>query len=125
MRKTRVDHLLAGTMLALIVATPTLVVAAPDRVESAVPLPPSLNGQPLRHREAAPVPPPPVGYTPPAAIAQEPRAQEPDMSNAATDKQLAAGDAQITDRLREMIAAKHLERRIERAPERKAIETFY
>jgi hypothetical protein len=104
MRKTRVDHLLAGTMLALIVVTPTLSIAAPDRVESAVPLPPSLNGQAPRHREAAPVPPPPVGYTPPAAIAPEPRAQEPraqvpaaaqepDTSNAAIDKQLAAGDA--------------------------------
>jgi murein L,D-transpeptidase YcbB/YkuD len=135
MRKTRAGRLLAGTALALIVATPTLSIAASDRVESAVPLPPSLNGQASRHREAAPLPPPPVGYTPPSTIAQEskqePRAQapvaaqEPDTSFASTDKQLAAGDAQITDKLREIIAGKQLERRIDRAPERKAIETFY
>ena len=131
MRKTLVDRLLAGTVLALIAATPTQSIAAPDRIESAVPLPPSLNGQPLRQREAAPVPPPPAGYTLPSAITPEPRvqvpaaAQETDTSNATTDKQLAASDAQITDKLREIIAGKQLERRIERVPERKAVETFY
>jgi L,D-transpeptidase YcbB len=136
MRKSSVDRLLAGTMLALISATPTMSIAAPDRLESAMPLPPQINGQAPRHRDAAPLPPPPTGYTPPSAIVQEPRAQEPraqapapaqepEASYAATDKQLAANDAQITNSLRDMIAGKMLERRVERAPERKAIETYY
>ncbi len=34
MRKNRFDRLLAGTVLALIVAAPTFAIAAPDRVES-------------------------------------------------------------------------------------------
>jgi L,D-transpeptidase YcbB len=137
MRKTSVDRLLAGTMLTLIAAAaPTISIAAPDRLESAMPMPPQINGQAPRHRDAAPLPPPPAGYAPPSAIAQEPRAQEPraqapaaaqepDSSFASTDKQLAASDAQITNSLRDMITGKQLERRIERAPERKAIETYY
>jgi hypothetical protein len=40
-----VGRLLAGTVLALIVAAPTLSISAPERVQSARPLPPSLNGQ--------------------------------------------------------------------------------
>ncbi|MSO67916.1 MAG: hypothetical protein EXQ82_08940 [Pseudolabrys sp.] len=75
MRKERFESLLAGTMLALIVATPTLSVAAPDRLESARPLPPSLNGQPLRRREVAPVPPPPLLQR--VIPVPEPRAQTP------------------------------------------------
>jgi len=146
MRKRQFDRLLAGTVLALTIAAPALSIAAPDRIESARPLPPSLNGQPLRHREAAPVPPPPTGYTPPAALAPEqaraqalpeqPRAQalpeparEPDTSSGVIkntfDKPLAAGDAQITDKLRALIASKQFEKTVDRAPERKAIETFY
>src|ERR1019366_6099256 len=136
MRKSQIDRLLAGTMLALIVAAPTVSVAAPDRVESVMPLPPSLNGHTPRHREAAPVPPPPVGYTPPAATATEPRAQAPAAPrdsdtgnnfniNGALDKVFAASDTQINDKLRDVITSKQFEKRIERAPERKAIETFY
>jgi L,D-transpeptidase YcbB len=136
MRKSQIDRLLAGTMLALIVAAPTVSVAAPDRVESVMPLPPSLNGHTPRHREAAPVPPPPVGYTPPAATAAEPRAQAPAAPrdsdtgnnfniNGALDKVFAASDTQINDKLRDVITSKQFEKRIERAPERKAIETFY
>lgn len=56
MRKERFDRLLAGTMLALIVTAPTLSTAASDRVESVRPLPPSLSGRPLRHRDAVPPP---------------------------------------------------------------------
>ncbi|HEY4980376.1 MAG TPA: hypothetical protein VII24_00200 [Pseudolabrys sp.] len=107
MRKRQFDRLLASTVLALTVVAPTLSVAAPDRVESARPLPPSLNGQTPRHREAAPMPPPAL----PAATAPEPRAQAPAEprgsdtgSNfnikSALDKLLAASDAQITDKLR-------------------------
>jgi murein L,D-transpeptidase YcbB/YkuD len=141
MRKERLERLLAGTVLALIVATPSI--AAPDRVESARPLPPSLNGQPLRHRDAAPAVPPPMQRvidmpeTPRAQalpVAPEPRAQAPAVAPEpapiaaeppiATDRPLAAGDAQITDKLRAIVAGK-LDRQIEREPERKAIEKFY
>jgi murein L,D-transpeptidase YcbB/YkuD len=140
MRKERFDRFLAGTMLALIVATPTIALSAPDRVESVRPLPPSLNGMTHRRRDAAPVPPPPANYTPPAYVpappAPEPRAQAPveppreTVVNEAPapsqlDKSLAAGDAQITDKLRDLVTSKQMDRRIDRAPERKAIETFY
>jgi murein L,D-transpeptidase YcbB/YkuD len=144
MRKERFDRLLAGTMLALIVTTPTLSTAAPDRVESIRPLPPSLNGRPLRHRDAAPtqqqqqqqqqriIPVPEPRAEAPAApepVAQAPAPREPDAAIAdiksALDKPLAAGDAAVTERLREFITSKQIEKRIERAPERKAIETFY
>ena len=61
MRTARFGHLLAGTVLALIVAAPTLSISAPDRVESVRPPPPTLNGQRIyRHRNhrrrAAPLP---------------------------------------------------------------------
>jgi L,D-transpeptidase YcbB len=129
----RYGRLLAGSVLALIVAAPVTAGAGP-RVESAVPLPPSLNGQrPMRHREAAPEPPPPP---PPAAEAPAPpadaRAQEPPPRvdsgfdiKGTLDKLLAASDAQITDKLRGLVASKHLDRRIERAPDRQALESFY
>ena len=65
MRKQSFERLLAGTMLAAIVATPAISIAAPDRLQSVGPMPPSLNSQAPRRREAAPVP-PPTGYTPPA-----------------------------------------------------------
>ncbi len=41
------------------------------------------------------------------------------------DKQLAASDAVITDKLREIVTGKQVEKRVDRAPERKAIETLY
>lgn len=123
-------------MLTAMVAAPTFVFAAPDRVESVRPPPPSLNGQTPRPREAAPVPPPPVGYAPPAVIAPEPRAQTPaapqqsdNGSNSAVtgtfDKVFASSDTQIVDRLREIVTGKQFEKRIAGAPERKAIETSY
>jgi len=139
MRKERLERLLAGTMLALIVTAPA--VAAPDRIETTRPLPPSLNDQPYRRREAPPLPPPParmISIPEPKAqapVAVEPVVQapvasrEPDNTAAdiksPLDKQLAAGDAAITERLRELATPKHLDKRIERAPERKAIESFY
>jgi L,D-transpeptidase YcbB len=121
MRKNQFDNLLAGSLLALTVAAPTLSIAAPDRVESAVPLPPSLNSQMPRQRDAAPLP-PLAPEAQPAAAAPAP--QIPDTASA-PDRMLAAGDALITDRLRETITGKQLERRVDRAPERKAIETSY
>jgi murein L,D-transpeptidase YcbB/YkuD len=137
MRKDRVDRLLAGTMLALIVAAPALAIAAPW-IESVVPPPPSINGQPLRHRDAAPVPPPapPPAAAPPVAtpepMAQAPAPAAPRDAGAGSldikgtlDKLFAASDAQITEKLREIATSKQIEKRVERAPERKAIETFY
>ena len=124
MRKNKFDRLLAGTMLAAIVAAPTFALAAPDRVESVRPLPPSLNGQPLRHREAAPVPPP----AQPIASAPEPRNSDGSENvniKGALDKAFAASDTQIIDKLREIITGKQLEKRTAGAPERKAIEASY
>ena len=143
----RFDRLLAGTALALIVAAPGVAPAAP-RVETVRPLPPSLNGQPLRHREAPPVPPPAMNSTEPRTIsvpeprvqAPEPRAQVPAPApreeaardedkgfdvRAALDKVLGASDAQITEKLRATITAKQLDGSIAQANERKAIEDFY
>jgi L,D-transpeptidase YcbB len=135
----RYGRLLAGTMLALIVAAPLSAGAAP-RVESVVPLPPSLNGQrSMRHREAAPVPPPPPPVAqapaPPAPPADKRSAQQPppppqkadsgiDLKGT-LDKLLAASDGQITDKLRAIVASKQLDRSIERAPDRQAIESYY
>jgi murein L,D-transpeptidase YcbB/YkuD len=144
----------------VIVATPAVSIAAPDRIIQVSPPPPSINGQPQRHREAAPVPPQPINNAPiqrpapmpePRAQAPEPRAQviapapvaapepvahapapapvthETDSAVAeiknTLDKPLAAGDAQITDRLRAM--GKQMSRFIDREHERKAAEAFY
>jgi murein L,D-transpeptidase YcbB/YkuD len=136
----RYGRLFIGAMLALIVAAPANVGAAP-RVESAVPLPPSLNGQrSIRHREAAPVPPPPApaaeaAPAPAPAIESRTRAQEPpppahqpDSSfdiKGTLDKLLAVSDGQITDKLRAIITSKQFDRRAGRAPDRQAIETYY
>jgi murein L,D-transpeptidase YcbB/YkuD len=125
MRKNRFDRLLAGTALALIVAAPTFAIAAPDRVESVVPLPPSLNGQTPRHRDAVPVP-PPASVEPPAASAPRENEAVSNFSIMGTlDKLFSVSDAQISERLREIVAGKQFERRVDRLPERKAIEAFY
>jgi murein L,D-transpeptidase YcbB/YkuD len=158
MRKIRVDHLLAGTMLALIASTPaTSVWAAPDRVESTMPPPPALNSRHIIRRDATPSAPPPaynsraqtparvepariepariepapvrneVAAPPPAAT--DANAQGNDNNNSDSrgvlDRMLAASDQQITEKLREQITGKQLEKRIERPADRKAIETYY
>ena len=121
MRKNKIDLLLAGSVLALVATAPTHVLAAPDRVESAVPPPAMLNGQSPRQRDAAPEPAPEAQ---PAASA--PRDSDSNFSvKGALDKVFAASDMQISDKLREIVTGKQIERRVERVPERKAIETFY
>jgi murein L,D-transpeptidase YcbB/YkuD len=131
MRKNKVDLLLAGTALALIVAVPTLAFGAPDRIESVVPLPPSLNGQAPRHREAAPVPPLARDAQPIAAAPQNSDSVDDNLKSKLDDARgtldnvFAASDTQISDRLREIVTGKQMERRIDRAPERQAAETFY
>jgi murein L,D-transpeptidase YcbB/YkuD len=139
MRKVRFDHLLAGSMLALIAATPAASVAAPQIIRQVVPMP-AQNGHVTRHREAAPVPPPAPAHR--AAPAPEPMAQalpEPVKSAPATadstdngnfitstlDKLLAADDSQITAKLRDLVTSKQFDTRVEHAPERKAMESFY
>ena len=151
MRKQSFDRLLASTILAVIAATPAVSIAAPERIISVSPPPPSINGQPPRRREAAPVPPQPINNAPvqraapaplpepraqvpaqiapaPEPVAQAPAAAETDSAIAeiksALDKPLAASDAAITEKLRD-IAKQQMSRRIDREPERKAAEAFY
>jgi murein L,D-transpeptidase YcbB/YkuD len=128
MRKDKFDLLLAGTMLALI-AAPTHAVAASDRIEAVVPMPPSLNSQMPRQRDAAPLPPPTEEPTPVAATPQN-----SDIGIKGTldrtidhtlDRVLGFGDAQVGDKLRGIITGKQLERRVDRVPERKPMESFY
>ncbi|HEY6834137.1 MAG TPA: L,D-transpeptidase family protein, partial [Pseudolabrys sp.] len=147
MRKGGLDRLLASTILAAAVTLPVLAIAAPDRVESVRPPPPSLNGQVLRHRaappatppdapaprqrDAAPEPLPPVAAPTAAAVEPAPTqvAAPRDADNAGAkampDRLLAASDAQITAKLRDAAGAKQLDRHVERVADRKAIESFY
>ena len=120
MRKIGFNCLLAGTALALIVAAPMPTNAAPDRSESVVVPLPAVNDQPPQHREAAPVP-----NAPPAAAALQNSDSGARDLTGTLDNPSSTGDAQISDRLREIATGKELERRVERAPERQAIEAFY
>ncbi|MDI1342492.1 MAG: hypothetical protein PSV22_00115, partial [Pseudolabrys sp.] len=117
MRNVRLDQLLAGTMLAMIVATPQVSLAAPEGIRQIAPPPPSLNGQIIHRREAAPVPPAPIQQriiNVPEPVAQEPAKREPvvqappalepatsakadanDGDLSALDRPLAANDRQI------------------------------
>ena len=112
MRHVRLDHFLAGTMLALIVATPRISAAAPDAIRQIAPA-----AQPAPREPAKPEP-----------LAQTPAAPEPAASANASeltplDKALAASDSQIADRLREQV--KKLDKRIDNPAERKALESYY
>ena len=144
--RNRYDRLLAGTVLALIVAAPMHASAGP-RVDSVGPPPPSLNGHSpiFRQRDVAPVPPPQHAAPAPAetrrlapaappeelaraSAAGGPRAArsaERHASRGTLDKIMAASDGQISERLRAVIASKQLDRRIENAGDRQAIESFY
>ena len=165
MRKNRFEHLLAGTMLALVTATTaTPSFATPDSIRQVAPLPPSLNGVRIIQRRPEPmpervmperdVPPAPVPL-PPAAVRQEPARVEPvraepvrpepvrpepvraepvrqepvraeaaraesTVNMASLDKTLGASDAQISEKLRAMVATKG-----DKDAERKAIDSFY
>jgi murein L,D-transpeptidase YcbB/YkuD len=147
MRNVRLDQLLAGTMLAMIVATPQVSLAAPEGIRQIAPPPPSLNGQNIHRREAAPVPPAPIQQriiNVPEPVAQEPAKRKPvvqappapapeqatsakaDASDAdlsALDRPLAANDSQIADRLRDQ--AKQLDKRFDNLVDRKAVESYY
>ncbi|MGH6684143.1 MAG: L,D-transpeptidase family protein [Pseudolabrys sp.] len=97
MRRNRSSLLAAGTMLALI-AVPALAIAAPDRAESTTPSP-----------------------------AATPQNLGDDGLNVkgTPDRMHGISDAQIGDRLRDIITSKLFEQRIGGGPERKAVESFY
>ena len=145
--RNRYDRLLAGTVLALIVAAPIHASAGP-RVDSVGPPPPSLNGHSpiFRQRDVAPVPPPQHAAPAPAPaetrrvapptppeesrVQAQPAAPAPREAQGGTikstlDKIMAASDGQISERLRAVISSKQLDRRIENAGDRQAIESFY
>ena len=127
MRQFRFDLLLAGTILALatgaagLVIAPVPAAAAPEQVESVGPLPPSLNGRaPVRGEAAQPEP-----YVGPSA--NEPRSSNDSgfTVKGALDKIFAASDSQVSEKLRGIVAGKQLDKRVDRAADRKAMEAFY
>jgi L,D-transpeptidase YcbB len=142
--RNRYDRMLAGTVLALIIAAPMHASAGP-RVDSVGPPPPSLNGRSpiFRQRDAAPEQPAPAPAAPaetrrvaPAAPPEESRVQaqpaapapheaQSGYNKGPLDKIMAASDGQISERLRAVIASKQLDRRIENAGDRQAIESLY
>ena len=141
MCKFRFDRVLIAGLLAT--AAPGIALAAPDRVRSVLPPPPSLNGEVIRHSEPAQEPPPPhrvqpreEEVLPPArpeaakAQAAEPQQQaesrESGISLRGTlDRLLGASDDQIGGKLKETIAGKHIDKYATRPADRKAIELFY
>ncbi len=138
MRKDRVSHFLAGTMLAL-TAAPMPLLAAPDTHEVVRPVPPAQIGQAARRNDAPPLP--AHGAAPVAAVLQTPKLAPPpetarDTGNDSLadkmaalkdwlDRPLAASDSQIGARLREMVTTKQLDRQFERPADRKAVESYY
>ena len=143
MSKFRFDRLLAATLLAA--AAPAVAQAAPDRVRSVLPLPPSLNGEMIRHSDQVPEPP----SAPAARVQEKPAeavpARRPEHVQAqpadahqqpatphesglglrgTLDRLLSAGDDQIAGKLKETIA-RHAEKNVTRPADRKAIEAFY
>ncbi len=110
MRKTSFN-LLAGAMLALI-AMPALAIAAPDRAETVVAPPPALAATPIGPPEKQPA-------------AATPQNSDSDLKLKGAVDQAGASDAQVADKLRTIVMDKLLEIRIDRAPERQAVESFY
>ena len=133
MRNKRFDRLLAGTVLGAAMLTPSLTMAQQDRVESVKPLPPSLNGQMLRQRD--PLPPPQFQTpalpqreaTPARAVATPPALREADSVDlkGSLGNVMAASDTAVIDRLRVLVTSKQLDKRIDNASDRKALEAFY
>lgn len=82
MRKTRLERLMAGTMLAITatLVTTTSSFATPDSIRQVAPLPPSLNGVRIIQRRPEPMPeraePPAPVPMPPEAVRREPTRQE-------------------------------------------------
>jgi murein L,D-transpeptidase YcbB/YkuD len=98
MRKNEFGHLLSGTMLALVVATPIYAAAGPDQIDSA----------------ARPVM--PAAITPVTGSVGIPAVVEAHPDSI---------DTQIADKLRAVITSGQFDKRIDRAPEREAMAAFY
>ncbi len=121
--RNRYECLLAGTMLALIVAAP-LPAAADPRVQSVGPLPPSLNGQrPVRRHEIV-LPPPSQDDAAPARQDADdqtppPRAQSQRPQQQRVQDQRVQDQRAPEQRVQEQRAQ---EQRPQRAPEQRAQE---
>ena len=118
MRKNKFDYLLAGTLMALI-AAPSSAVAAPNRVEKVVPMPPTLNNEQQRYEAK-----------PPHETQATPAPVTPNTDNsldvkATIERVVGVSDLQIGEKLRGIVTGKQIERRIDRVPERKAMQSFY
>jgi len=98
MRKNEFGHLLSGTMLALVVATPIYAAAGPDQIDSA----------------ARPVM--PAAITPVTGSVGIPAVVEAHPDSI---------DTQIAGKLRAVITSGQFDKRIDRAPEREAMAAFY
>ncbi len=126
MRSVRVARLLAGTILAgYFVAIGVNGIAAPrDPVESAIPVPAPANVPPPTRHDLGP-----IMRSQPAASSNAqatPAETSPGLDVKSTiEKLFAASDQQIGVKLRELIPNNRLEKRLERVPERKAIEAAY
>ena len=84
MRIYNSNFLLTGVVLATMTAAPAL--AQQDRIRQIVPMPPSLNGARVIHREATPLPPPHRAAARP--VAPEPVAQLPEPAPQAKKRRL-------------------------------------
>jgi murein L,D-transpeptidase YcbB/YkuD len=142
MRNGRLDHVIAGAVLAASLAASVPGQASPERVRSVVPPPPSINGQtaprhqitpvqeprdaepsPAPRQEAEPLPPP---ASPPAPAADLKPSDTHDLDiKGALDNIFAASESQISGKLREVVTSKQFDKRIAREADRKAIESFY
>ncbi|MGA2568796.1 MAG: L,D-transpeptidase family protein [Pseudolabrys sp.] len=98
MRKNEFGHLLSGTMLALVVATPIYAAAGPDQIDSA----------------ARPVM--PAAITPVTGSVGTPAVVEAHPDSI---------DTQIADKLRAVITSGQFDKRVDRALEREAMAAFY
>src|SRR5579872_7124200 len=146
MRSVQFGRLVGGMVLAAVAGIPAAgVLAAPDRVQFAPPPPRLLNSerrqaapppvpqqQPVERRQAEPAPPPPTPND--AQNDNNSSSSSANSSNAgsggsfgikdAFDKLLAAADAQITEKLRNLMAGKHTGARGGKS-ERGGIEQVY
>ncbi len=112
MRNGRCGRFLAGVVLASAVAVPTIAVSAPD--PAAIPMPDNRNAvqhdsRPAIRRDA----PPTLPAAPPAAAKPAP------------DKNMPASLPSAGEKLREIVTSSQLDKRIDRADDRKSVQSFY
>jgi murein L,D-transpeptidase YcbB/YkuD len=112
MRNGRCGRFLAGVVLASAVAVPTIAVSAPD--PAAIPMPDNRNAvqhdsRPAIRRDA----PPTLPAAPPAAAKPAP------------DRTMPARLPSAGEKLREIVTSSQLDKRIDRADDRKSVQSFY